>query len=362
MFLLFGADLPEYLIQQPVIQPPSSSSSPSPPFPTVPSKNGFAHTVIRAWQRDLHLQLRPDDVWLAILTQFTFFVNANAESLRSVFVSHQGQAELLFDARPHGIDMVDVGHVAEQLVAMVRDKLTDPAIATTLLPAFTTTTAHDRATAAMVFLGTVHDYFDFAVRFGCSFPSVTLLGERTDWADMLSRATASGWFATAVGNHHPAVAAWVVRLAKVLEYMVASFDRPDDADVRRFWTNAVHEQTGGGNSSGRITTLSGWLTAFCWWDEDGKRIWDISDDHLDEVLGPGQKRLVLDGIQFPVMNRDKVPPCLVKVPVTLYQEGRVDKAVMLAGSMGMQVLVGKDEDDDETAVRPASGWWMLRER
>jgi hypothetical protein len=60
---------------------------------------------------------------------------------------------------------------------MVREKLKDPNIAATLLPEFITTTPHDRATAAMVFLGTMREYFSYGIEFGCSFPSVTLLGE-----------------------------------------------------------------------------------------------------------------------------------------------------------------------------------------
>ncbi|KAE9397222.1 hypothetical protein BT96DRAFT_995946 [Gymnopus androsaceus JB14] len=40
------------------------------------------------------VSIRPDDVWIAILTQFSFFVNANAEELRDKFVAHQGQKRL----------------------------------------------------------------------------------------------------------------------------------------------------------------------------------------------------------------------------------------------------------------------------
>ena len=67
----------------------------------------------------------------------------------------------------------------------------------------------------------------YGVCHGCSFPSVTLLGERSDWADMLRRVT---WFRTAIDREE--TAAWTARLTKVLEYMVASFGRPDDNDVR----------------------------------------------------------------------------------------------------------------------------------
>jgi hypothetical protein len=319
----------------------------------IPNKNGFTHTVIRAWQQDLHLKIRPDDVWLAILAQLSFFVNANAEALRPIFVAHEGRVEVKVDARPNTIDTFDVGVVAQQLAGMVKERLTDPNIATTLLPKFTTTTPHDQATAAIVFLGAMKEYFSYAVRLGCSFPSVTLLGERSDWADMLQRVA---WIGTI--DHEESIA-WALRLTKILEYIVASFDRPDDEDVKQFWLRAVHQC--GAGSSGGIVTLSGWLTAFCWWSSDGKRATNYSDEDLDRFahIGgeDGYQRLVLDGVEFPVIQRTKIPTGVVSVPMTFYQEGPDPvKGSLLAGSMGMHVVV---DDDDETTVQPASGWWLF---
>lgn len=319
----------------------------------VPNKNGFTHTVIRAWQQDLHLKIRPDDVWLAILTQFSFFVNGNAEALRPVFVAHEGRVELVVDARPDTIETVDVGFVAQELASMVKQRLKDPNIATTLLPKFTTTTPHDQTTAAIVFLGAMKEYFSYGVFFGCSFPSVTLLGERSDWADMLQRVA---WLRTI--DHEESIA-WALQLTKILEYMVASFDRPDDPDVKQFWIRAVHQSGSGG--SGGIVTLSGWLTAFCWWSADGKRVTHYSDQELDR-LGrssgkKGYQRLTLDGVEFPVIPRDEIPAGVVSAPITCYQAGLDPvKSTLLAGSMGMQVVV---EDDDKTTVQPASGWWWF---
>jgi hypothetical protein len=141
--------------------------------------------------------------------------------------------------------------------------------------------------------------------------------------------------------------------------MVASFDRPDDEDVKQFWLRVVHQC--GAGSSGGIVTLSGWLTAFCWWSSDGKRATNYSDEDLDRFayIGgeDGYQRLVLDGVEFPVIQRTKIPTGVVSVPMTFYQEGPDPvKGSLLAGSMGMHVVV---DDDDETTVQPASGWWLF---
>lgn len=59
--------------------------------------NGFVDGIIRAYQQDLHLSLRPDDVWQAIITQFSFYVAGHAEELRSKFVAHDGTVNLVLE-------------------------------------------------------------------------------------------------------------------------------------------------------------------------------------------------------------------------------------------------------------------------
>lgn len=329
----------------------------------VPYKQGFVHGVLRAFQQDLHLTLRPDDVWLAIMTQFTFFVNGHADELRSSFVHHAHQETLSVDMRPQTLASVDMGLVARKMAALVQDKLVDPAIASMLLPEFTTTTDHDRATAAMVFLGSTQSYFRYEVEVGCGFPSVTLLGERADWAAMRERVS---WFASlggdggSGGDHQDttAAAAWSRALSLALMGMVASFDAPEADETRDFWMRACH--AAGAAESGGPVTLSGWLTAFCWWTAAGTRQREFDDEELEE-LGASRlpdkstRRLVLDGVEFPIIARDEIPSALARIPLTVVQDDGEDvETLILAGITGMYI-----NDEAMTQVQPASGWWML---
>jgi hypothetical protein len=47
-----------------------------------PAKNGFVEACITAYNQHHHLIIRPDDVWLAIITQFSFFANGHSEELK----------------------------------------------------------------------------------------------------------------------------------------------------------------------------------------------------------------------------------------------------------------------------------------
>lgn len=60
----------------------------------IPSPNGFVYTCIQAYNSHQNLVIRPDDIWMAILTQFSMYVNRHAEEMRSYFVAHEGKKEL----------------------------------------------------------------------------------------------------------------------------------------------------------------------------------------------------------------------------------------------------------------------------
>lgn len=62
-------------------------------------------------------------------------------------------------------------------------------------------------------------------------------------------------------------------------------------------------------------------------------------ESFEDLALDGYRRMALDGVGFPVSDRDRVPVGVVRVPVTLYQPGLdPQKTALLAGSMGMQVI------------------------
>ncbi|KAF6799483.1 hypothetical protein CSOJ01_12476 [Colletotrichum sojae] len=312
----------------------------------VPFKSGFVRTVLRAWQQHLHLELRPDDVWLAVLVQFSFFVNGHAEALRHHFVAHEGKRRLT----------VAMAFLTDRLVALARQQMVDPDLCDWMLPTFSTTLPHDRLTAAAVFLGTMQQYFGYGLCIDCGFPSVTLRGERGDWAELAKRVARLAEFddAGAAGD----VTEWSRALGVAVGMMVESFDRPADDDVGEFWMRACH--SAGSEMSGGVTTLSGWLTTFCWWRADGSRQKAYDDAELASMWQEDWRRLRLRGVNFPVIDQDEVPVGITRVPVTFYgdkdAEGKDTQTILLAGSTGMKII-----DGEATRVSPFSSWWLLGE-
>ena len=317
--------------------------------PVIPYENGFVHGSIRAFENDLHLVIRPDDVWLSILTQFSMFVNGNAELVRSLFVTHEGQKELIVDMTPFELAMIDLGRFAQEMTSVIQENVVDPELKMWMTPNFTTTTDGDKSVASFVMMGTLKRYFSYSGLCGCGFPSVTLLGQRSDWVELDRKVQIFPKYGDEPSE-------WTKLLRPVIKYMIMTFDKLDSKEVKDFWLQICH--TAGPAASG-TQTLSGWITAFAFWSETGDRINAYSDDDLiyERTSLGSRKRLELDGSVYPLISPSSVPKGVITLPMTLRDgDACVDRYVtVLAGSVAMSLSA------EASTVQPLSGWWAIQE-
>lgn len=146
-----------------------------------PLKNGFVHSAIDAYSSHHNLTIRPEDVWFAILSQLSLYINAHAEELRSFFVAHEGQEELVILYDSGSIHTVDIGDFARKMSGLLSKNVNDPELHPWIMPAFSTTTDQDRVVASVMMMGALQKYFSYGMGILCALPSVTLLGEKCDW-------------------------------------------------------------------------------------------------------------------------------------------------------------------------------------
>ncbi|KAI1118023.1 hypothetical protein F5Y14DRAFT_400861 [Nemania sp. NC0429] len=314
------------------------------------SSNGFLDAAISAYNRHHHLAIRPEDVWFAILTQLSFYINANAEDLRSLFVAHEGQKELeVVDIGT--VQTADFGRLAVQMTGEIEKNVVDSGLRDWIMPNFTTTTQTDTITAAILMMGSMQKYFSYGGMLMCGIPSVTLLGEKADWVAMRQRLDKLPHFGQEAQQFSHL-------LTPVLDLFVRSFEKADDPEVVEFWSKIAHKEN---NGSGP-TYLSGWLTAFCFWDVDGKLLYN------DRAAG-----CEINGATYHKLDMADVPVGYVSVPVTVNDNGHEIKTRMVAGSVGIaasssgekldkpQYTPVKHEVGEVTgldSLQPVSGWWM----
>ncbi|KAB2568876.1 hypothetical protein BFW01_g2975 [Lasiodiplodia theobromae] len=316
------------------------------------SRNGFFWTAYHAYSNHHHLVIRPEDVWFSILNQLSFFINANAEQLRSFFVAHEGKKTLeVVSAGTEGT--VDFGALAQCMTHLIAKNVVDPDLRTWVMPAFSTTTEEDRVVGSILFMGAMQKYFEFKMTLACGIPSVTLLGEIADWQDILARLDKLDQL-----GEEPTRFAELLR--PVLRRMIRSFEEPTAPDVVDFWNAIAHYNR---EFSG-TDYISGWLPAFCFWDEEGRA---KGVRHRSWAAEPGV--YALDGVEYHTVDTDAVPAGFSSVPVMLDDNGKQFETTMVAGSVGIRAF-GRGQEEGQAAgaeeqrdtVQPLSGWWMYKNR
>ncbi|KAJ7291537.1 hypothetical protein C8J57DRAFT_1273353 [Mycena rebaudengoi] len=322
----------------------------------IPGQNGFVDTVIMAYTQHHALVLRPDDVWMMILLQFNFFVNANADLLRASFVAHDDKEELIVAT----LGPPDFGAMARQMTDLI-EKI------------------------AILMMATLKEYFTYTMMFGCGIPRVTLEGERSDWVNILQRLEK-------LKEYGIETIAWYHLLRPVISRFVSAFDFPQNPENVDFWQRVAKHQSGG---SGGPSFYSGWITAFYVFDKKGKwigtplntevasmeapeslgaqRFWALYEKPAAPVQQPFSsrwgppapvERLVLDDTPFHRVNGSDMPPGCAEVDVKVVGGPGGDKTcVMTAGLVGTRVTSSEDTNLSSTGtddtVRPVAGWWMF---
>ena len=299
----------------------------------IPQKNGFVCTVLEAYNKHRELVIRPDDVWLAILVQFNFFVNGNAELLRKNFVNHEGKEELT--VRTVGTRYsLDFAWVSQQMVLLMESKIVDPHLREWIMPTFSTTTTTDTTIYAMVMMASMKAYFDYKCDVLCGIPKVTLEGTKKDWQQIMSRLEK-------LKEYGEDATSWYHLLRPVISRFVDAYDNPKSLELRAFWNKvASFEEFGSGS-----TSLSGWITAFCFFSNKGSRI----------ALDRTSDQLVLDGVSYPKIDRQDIPLGFAEVDVKLDDNGEEFDTTIVAGSVGSQICVGTVSA--RNTVKPLPAWW-----
>ncbi|KAJ7235154.1 hypothetical protein B0H12DRAFT_150285 [Mycena haematopus] len=327
--------------------------------------NGFVNTVLDAYNQHRALVIRPDDVWLTILSQFNFFVNANAELLRANFVAHEGKKELIIYAEGTRYT-VDFGAMSHQMVDLIEKNVVDPTLREWVLPRFSTTTENDTTVAAVLMMATLKKYFAYAFSSTtCGIPRVTLAGDKSDWVNILERLEK-------LKEYGIETIAWYHLLHPVICAFIAAFDAPQSNENVDFWQRVVfYEPPMSGPSA-----YTGWINAFTVFSKEGAwlghrldktAVAQVSPDLLTaEEFWSTYSNFKLRVEPYHHMAHHEIPPAYAEVDVKLIDNGEEFDCIMMAGVVGTHisssgdVLLSSTGQDD--TVQPAAGWWICNKK
>ncbi|KAJ7300898.1 hypothetical protein DFH08DRAFT_919184 [Mycena albidolilacea] len=277
------------------------SGTPDTLFKIVPNENSFMNTVLTAYN---HHHYHPDDVWLAIISQFSFYVNMNAELLREISVAHEGKKELEIE----GTWPSNFALLSRKMGELIHRNVVDPGPRQWILPKFSTTTTKDTTIGSILIMAAMKHYFSYKIFFMCGIPHVTFEWESQDWELLLHRLEK-------FKEYGLETIAWYHLLLCHKTYPIEL----EALSSRDFWSAYIS-------------------------------------------LRPRGLPLTLDDTEYPRVDSDDIPAGYAEVDVTINDNGTEFPSVIVAGLVGMGFSSSRDLAVSKTGkndtLRPVLAWWM----
>jgi len=223
--------------------------------------HSFLSGMLQSFKMHKSITLSPDIIWLLIVEGFSYHIAANAESLRSQFVSFEGKQELVVERlnlTPQTATKEDWTGIINEFVEKV-EKETKDHIALVLEPKFSTTTPCSHTSGMVSIMSAMKHYFDYKVlMMGCGYPSITIEGTVEDWL-LIKEKTQSlskydlGW--------------WTSKLIPIIDQFISARKGTPDYS---FWLKMVREKVGHGIYD--PSYIDGWICTFFPYDKYGSRM------------------------------------------------------------------------------------------
>ncbi len=251
-------------------------------------KDAFYKCIIDAYANHHPIKLSPDMIWLLISQGFGRYVNAHAEKMRPLFVSHSGKEDLVVLAQSDLLSgKADWGKLINDFSVQI-EKNTKTDIAKTITADFTTTTPAERIASQVTLMESMKSYFEpIAILVVCGIPNITIEGTPDDWQRVIEKTK---------NLQSYKIGKWTNELEPILnEFLKASNGKPR----QEFWQNIVkkkkiNELNRGGCSLTKPTMIDGWILKF-FPDKDGNTLDSISASQSmpEEYVRTGFKYIAL---------------------------------------------------------------------
>lgn len=313
----------------------------------VPVKHGFVDACIAAYNEHQHLVVRPDDVWMAIISQFSFFANNHPDrgEFKEKLIPLDKRKKLKFSTDSNNWT-TNYGWLTQVFLKQMNDNVPDKELASWILPKFSTTTKVDALCTSIMMMGTLKANYSYQSMALCGIPTVTLEGVRADYEELLRRVDKLQEFGEETYF-------WGEMLKPILTRFITAFD--GDPDLL-FWNHICHRT----NEMCGDEYFTGWITAFCPFDQQGR--WQLFTPAVREHMH-------IDGVRYQALPMDKIPWGYSQVDFRVIQSGVSKEASFCAGLMGLKVTKGPTSkpntalglvyDAENTTVAPHPSWFII---
>lgn len=212
-------------------------------------ENSFFGAFLAAYNTHQDVLLAPDDVWLLICLQFAKHVNANAESLREMLVSHEGKKELTVTTWNEQSE--SQWYEFFTLMQNEISKNTKGDIIDLLQSNFTTTGLVEQMVSTAAVMDSFKQYFKYNRCIPlCGIRNVCFTGSLEDWQSIIQRARSLMKYD--VGESWKS---FINGIEPILQNFVSTYE----GHVDQNWWNTIMNIERGRRGSGSTTYVSGWI-------------------------------------------------------------------------------------------------------
>lgn len=217
------------------------------------SRNGsLFDAFLQAYNNHEDITLVPDDVWLTILFQFSKYVNANVEKLRSLLVSHEGKKELTIRTE-NELSESEWEEFFDLMIGEIK-KNTKDEIVNKIQSNFSTTGLIEKMISTATVMESVKSFFSFGrIIPMCGIKNVCFAGTLEDWQSILTKLHfLKKYDINGQWNEY------ITNLIPIIEQFINTYNYKVDVD---FWDKVMNIRHGR-LGSGSTDYVSGWILAF----------------------------------------------------------------------------------------------------
>jgi len=281
---------------------------------------GLFAAIITAYNNHWKLRTSPDDWWFCVVKRVACAIDKNAEkeSVRKMFVDHEGKKTIEVKVPDTSIYTVDYSWFFDQISKGVQENTKVPEFVDGMTADFSTSTAVQKIVSQITLMYSVQKYFAFKMMLNCGIPAVEMLGTEDDWGKLQSKMKVLRTLLEPIENDLGLSSEWWDLVDKVFRELLATYQgRPD----KEWWSHIISYQNRFGSGE---RGYRGWITDFL---EGTKRLIDIHE------MSSG----------------------LVNVPLLLEAAVRRvnDNATLVAGMLGFTLHT---DETKEFSVQPFQGW------
>ena len=287
---------------------------------------GMFAAVFTAYSYHYKLRTSPDDWWFCVIKRVACAIDENSqkESVRKVFVEHEGKKDITVEVPIRSIYTVNYSWFFDQITKAIKENVKVPEFVDGMTADFSTSTPVQKIVSQVTLMSSVKQYFGFGMMTFCGIPALEMLGTQADWKKLTSKLNILRTLLEPLENDIGISTEWWDLVQKVFLKLVETYQGKPDQE---WWSHIMDYKRP--NGSGTVGKISGWITDFM----EGTR-----------------HRLLTSTNDF--------TSGLVTVPLTIKDpSGAQDTAALVAGMLGF--TVHRTDTSDEVTVQPFQGWSLI---